>query len=99
MAVALHTRHDDAFVCFCEDVRVRDVRAAIDEGYRDIELVKRHTGAGTGPCQGKLCHGALLECARAAGIPARIPTPRPLVRPVPLAALAGAYEFPSQQQE
>jgi bacterioferritin-associated ferredoxin len=88
--------HDDAFVCFCEDVRVRDVRAAIAEGYCDVELVKRHTGAGTGPCQGKLCHGALLACAHSAGLDARIPTPRPLARPVPVAALAGTYQFPSQ---
>jgi len=80
----------DAFVCLCEDVRVRDVRAAIDAGYRDVELVKRHTGAGTGPCQGKLCHGALLGCAADAGLDVRIPTPRPLVRPVSIADLAGS---------
>lgn len=78
-----------AFVCLCEDVRVRDIRAAIADGYRDIELVKRHTGAATGPCQGKLCHGALLGCAAEAGLELRIPTPRPLVRPVPIAQLAG----------
>lgn len=87
--------HDDAFVCLCEDVRVRDIRTAIAEGYRDVELVKRHTGAGTGPCQGKLCHGALLACAHSAGLDVRIPTPRPLVRPVRVAALAGSCQFPS----
>lgn len=80
----------DAFVCFCEDVRVRDVRDAIADGYRDIELIKRHTGAATGPCQGKLCHGALLACAAEAGVAMRLPTPRPLARPVSIAALAGA---------
>lgn len=94
-AVDATDAHDEAFVCFCEDVRVRDIRAAISEGYRDVELVKRHTGAGTGPCQGKLCHGALLACAHRAGLDVRIPTPRPLVRPVRVAALAGAYHFSS----
>jgi bacterioferritin-associated ferredoxin len=81
--------HDDAIVCLCEDVRVRDVRAAIADGYRDVELIKRHTGAGTGPCQGKLCHGALSHCLAESGLEVRLPTARPLVRPVPLACFAG----------
>jgi hypothetical protein len=55
-----------------------------------VELVKRHTGAGTGPCQGKLCHGALLGCTAEAGLEVRIPTPRPLTRPVTIAELAAA---------
>jgi len=81
---------DDAFVCLCEDVRVGDIRAAIADGYGDIELVKRHTGAGTGPCQGKLCHAALLACVAEADGDIRIPTPRPLLRPIPLRQMAGA---------
>jgi sarcosine oxidase, subunit alpha len=85
-----NTAHEDAFLCHCEDVRVRDVRQAIADGYRDVELVKRHTGAGTGPCQGKLCHGALLGCTAEAGLEVRIPTPRPLTRPVTIAELAAA---------
>ncbi|MFA5488699.1 MAG: (2Fe-2S)-binding protein [Candidimonas sp.] len=81
---------DEAIVCPCEDVRVRDLRNAVEDGYRDIELVKRHTGAGTGPCQGKLCHGAMLQCMADAGLDVRIPTPRPLVRPTPLRMFLGA---------
>lgn len=81
---------DGAFLCLCEDVYVRDIKRAIAEGYRDIELIKRHTGAGTGPCQGKLCHGALLSCCAEAGLEVRIPTPRPLIRPVSIAALAAS---------
>lgn len=81
---------DGAFLCLCEDVYVRDIKQAIADGYRDVELIKRHTGAGTGPCQGKLCHGALLSCCEKAGLDVRIPTPRPLIRPVSIAALAGA---------
>lgn len=80
---------DDAIVCLCEDVRVWHVRRAIADGYRDVELVKRHAGIGTGPCQGKLCHGGLLQCLREAGIDERLPTPRPFARPVPLALFAG----------
>lgn len=80
----------DAFLCLCEDVRRRDAAAAIEEGYGDIELLKRRTGAGTGPCQGKLCHAEILCVLASAGRPVALPTMRPLTRPVLLAALAGA---------
>jgi len=80
---------DDALVCLCEDVRAGDVRAALADGYRDVELLKRHTGAGTGPCQGKLCHAEILRCLYTAGQDARLPTARPFARPVPLSRFAG----------
>jgi len=75
---------DDALVCLCEDVRAMDIRKAVADGYGDIELIKRHTGAGTGPCQGKLCHAELLRCAEQAGVDVHLPTARPLVSPVRL---------------
>ena len=46
---------EKAIVCACEDVSVHDVDAAIAHGYADIESLKRYTGLGTGPCQGKSC--------------------------------------------
>jgi len=64
--------------------------AAIADGFADIELLKRRTGAGTGPCQGKLCHGEMLACLAEAGRPVALPTVRPLLRPTTLAALAAA---------
>ncbi|MGE3150163.1 MAG: FAD-dependent oxidoreductase [Pseudorhodoplanes sp.] len=76
---------DRAFLCPCEDVRVSDVKAAITDGFDDIELIKRRTGAGTGPCQGKLCHPALARCLSDAGLDLRLPTMRPLLRPMALA--------------
>jgi sarcosine oxidase subunit alpha len=82
--------HPDAFICLCEDVRVRDIRQAIADGYDDIELIKRHTGAATGPCQGKLCHGNLMDCLAEQRVEVRLPTQRPLVRPVSFARFAGA---------
>lgn len=42
-------------VCRCEDVTLADVQEAIDKGYLDIEELKRYTGLGTGPCQGREC--------------------------------------------
>jgi bacterioferritin-associated ferredoxin len=79
-----------AFICLCEDVRRRDAEAAIAGGFADVELLKRRTGAGTGPCQGKLCHGEMLACLAEAGRPVALPTVRPLLRPVSLATLAAA---------
>lgn len=44
-----------SFICLCEDVTVEELRSAIRRGYTDIEDLKRITGIGTGPCQGKQC--------------------------------------------
>ncbi len=80
--------HDDAFACLCEDVRVRDLHACVDDGFVHPELVKRRTGAMTGPCQGKLCSATVLAVLRERGIDAAPTTARPLARPVSLAELA-----------
>ena len=42
-------------LCRCEDVTLSDVEHSVSRGYKDIEEVKRYTGFGTGPCQGKEC--------------------------------------------
>jgi NAD(P)H-nitrite reductase large subunit len=49
-------------LCRCEDVTADDVTHAVAAGFRSIEEVKRYTGFGTGPCQGKEC---LSNVARA----------------------------------
>ena len=46
---------DKSFVCLCEDVTVDELKSVIRRGFTDIEDVKRITGIGTGPCQGKQC--------------------------------------------
>ncbi len=46
---------EKTFVCLCEDVTLEELRSAIRRGYTDIEDIKRITGIGTGPCQGKQC--------------------------------------------
>lgn len=79
---------DGAFACPCEDVRVGDLRTCVADGFRHPELVKRRTGAMTGPCQGKLCAAAVLSVLRDAGVETVVPTSRPLARPVTLAELA-----------
>ncbi len=46
---------DKTFICLCEDVTEDELRSAIRRGLTDIEDIKRITGIGTGPCQGKQC--------------------------------------------
>ena len=77
--------------CACEDVTLDEVRRAFAAGHRDLESVKRYTGLGTGPCQGKSCVAlAVRELLRlGATIEEAAPfTARPPVRPVELGLLA-----------
>lgn len=46
---------DRIFICRCEDVTLDDVEKTIELGLCTIEEIKRYTGLGTGPCQGKEC--------------------------------------------
>ena len=77
---------DKAFVCLCEDVTVKELREVIKSGYSDIEEIKRITGIGTGPCQGKQCLQVLRDVlAKETGVSAdEIPltTLRPPTFPV-----------------
>ena len=81
-------------LCRCEDVTLADVQHAVDLGYADVEEVKRYTGFGTGPCQGKEClRGIVAAIAEAAGRPPTTLAPftsRPPLVPTELAVLAGA---------
>lgn len=42
-------------LCHCEDVEVHELYSALQQGYGDLETLKRYTGIGTGKCQGKCC--------------------------------------------
>jgi sarcosine oxidase subunit beta len=81
-------------LCRCEDVTLADVQHAVKLGYSDVEEVKRYTGFGTGPCQGKEClRGivvAIAEAARRAPAALAPFTSRPPLVPTELAVLAGA---------
>ncbi len=93
---------EKCIVCPCEDVTLADVEQAISLGYLDIDEVKRFTGLGTGPCQGKQC--MVNTCQLLAVATAHDPerqerqpgarqdphpfTPRPPVQPVSLYVLA-----------
>ena len=85
-----------AFVCLCEDVTVHELRQVIRRGYTDIEEIKRITGIGTGPCQGKQClHTLRVIISEETGMRmGEIPltTSRPPLDPVPFGAWAAKEE-------
>jgi bacterioferritin-associated ferredoxin len=81
-------------LCRCEDVTLADVQRAVKLGRADVEEVKRYTGFGTGPCQGKECLREVAHAiAQAAGRPPDEMKPftaRPPLAPVELSVLAGS---------
>src|SRR3954467_3154410 len=80
-------------LCACEDVSQHEVETAIGRGFADIESLKRYTGLGTGPCQGKSCESAAMRiCAQRKAVPAEAQVPfraRPPLTPTPMAEYAG----------
>jgi sarcosine oxidase subunit beta len=80
-----------ALLCGCEDVSLAEVGRAFAAGHRDLESVKRYTGFGTGPCQGKSCLALVArELLRLGATPGELLpfTARAPLHPTPLAALA-----------
>jgi bacterioferritin-associated ferredoxin len=85
-------------LCRCEDVTLSDIERAIKTGFADVEEVKRYTGFGTGPCQGKEC---LREIAAAIARVAHVPpeslqpfTSRPPLHPTELRLCARGAPAP-----
>ena len=68
---------------------VDDLETALDKGYTDLELLKRASWAGLGPCQGGAClpHVRAFIAARTGTIPEPF-TARPAARQITLAEAA-----------
>ncbi|MCH2209688.1 MAG: 2Fe-2S iron-sulfur cluster-binding protein [Fuerstiella sp.] len=89
------------FVDLDEDLHLADFSNAHQEGYDNIELIKRFTTVGMGPSQGKLSNGSAVR------ILARLneksidetgtTTSRPFHQPVPLNHLAGRRFHPQRR--
>lgn len=93
---------DDTVICRCEEVRLREIRAAVAGGAQTANEVKGLTRAGMGNCQGRIC-GELVARAIASELgvlEGRLPdietvgvfTARAPIHPLPLSALAEAAE-------
>ena len=80
------------FVCRCEDVTLPELDHAVQRGMTTVEEIKRYTGLGTGPCQGKECVVALARYLTERGLadPTTLQpfTARPPAEPVTFGALA-----------
>ena len=78
---------EDWIICRCEEVRLSEVLAAIRQGARDADAVKRMTRAGMGLCQGRTCARLVTQIiARELEVPVaqvRQATQRLPVRPTP----------------
>ena len=89
------------FVDFDEDLQLKDLLNACQEGFDSSELLKRYSTLGMGPSQGKHSNmNALRILARVRGEPIETlgtTTVRPMFHPVPLAHLAGRRFAPERR--
>ncbi len=92
---ALERLTDDAIVCRCERVTAGEIRALIQDGYRDMNAIKAITRAGMGACGGKTCTSLIRRLFREEGIPpdeVEENVIRPLFVEVGLGVFAGCEE-------
>lgn len=72
---------NDTIICRCEDLTLGEIRQAIDDGYTDLEELKRFLRCGMGPCGGRTCLPLIRrELAAHLGVPideVDLPTTRP----------------------
>jgi NADPH-dependent 2,4-dienoyl-CoA reductase/sulfur reductase-like enzyme len=87
---------DETVVCRCEEVRLGDIRAALEAGCPGPNQLKSFLRCGMGPCQGRLCGLSLSEIiSTIRGVPVaevghlRL---RPPVKPLRLDELASLDE-------
>ncbi|MCA9973388.1 MAG: (2Fe-2S)-binding protein, partial [Anaerolineales bacterium] len=80
-------------VCPCGGVSVADLQFAWDSGFREMELLKRATLAGTGTCQGSVCLPHLRSFLADRGEALQPPfTARPVTRQLTIGEVsAGAH--------
>jgi sarcosine oxidase subunit alpha len=91
--VTLPKKSSRAFLDFNNDVTSKDIRLAVREGYRSVELVKRYTTAGMGIDQGKTGNvniiGLLAEITDTAPGSVGTTSFRPAYSPISFGAMAG----------
>jgi len=89
------------FVDFDEDLQVKDLENAAQEGFDSSELLKRYSTVGMGPSQGKHSNmNALRVLARFRGVGVErlgLTTARPMYHPVPMKLLAGRSFHPERR--
>lgn len=87
---------NETVVCRCEDVTRAEIESAIAAGGREVNQLKHFTRCGMGPCQGRMCGdvvGELVASYAGSREAAGYWTGRPPLRPVPLDALLGTFDY------
>ena len=84
-------------VCRCEGLTRATLDTAITAGARTLADLKATTRCGMGPCGGRVCgEAAAMLIGAATGWDREAigqPSARPPLRPVPLAAITGAFDY------
>jgi glycine cleavage system aminomethyltransferase T len=84
----------DGIVCPCSNVSVSDLESVWERGFREMELLKRATLAGTGTCQGSVCLPHLRAFVRGRGGSAPAPfTARPVARQATMREASSSYHL------
>ncbi|MGH8924266.1 MAG: 2Fe-2S iron-sulfur cluster-binding protein [Acidimicrobiia bacterium] len=81
-------------VCPCSGIEVSDLESVWERGFREMELLKRATLAGTGTCQGGVClpHLRSFLAARQSEVPSPF-TARPVTRQLTMSEAAAGYDL------
>ncbi|HLU52628.1 MAG TPA: glycine cleavage T C-terminal barrel domain-containing protein [Acidimicrobiia bacterium] len=86
---------DRGVVCPCAGVTVEDLDSVWERGFRELELMKRATLAGTGTCQGGVCGPYLRSFVADRGGDLQPSfTARPLARQMTMGEAAAATHWP-----
>ena len=83
---------DDTIICRCEEVTLKQLKAALADETIQMKDFKRMTRMGMGPCEGRMCGPAVIEMMRhrlnASAEDVGFLKPRPSIKPVALGVLA-----------
>ena len=83
---------DDTVICRCEEVTLKQLKAALADDTIQIKDFKRMTRMGMGSCEGRMCGPAVIEMMRhrlnASAEDVGCLKPRPSIKPVALGVLA-----------
>ncbi len=73
---------DETIICRCEDVRMGDIKKAVEEGFFLLRELKETTRITMGNCQGRTCFPIVTEYLRAMGKKPEPMSIRPPLKPV-----------------
>lgn len=85
---------DDTIICRCEEITLKEIKAAMADGTTQVKDLKRKTRVGMGPCEGRMCGPALIEIMRIHSNTSPeghgYLNPRPPIKPIALGVLAAS---------